>query len=344
MKTTFQFQSAPTLLGAPVLHSSIAEGGLASSRRAITRQNMQFLATHKFVCQKSATIFKVPESLLAAPAAARRGGLFGVMRNFPQQMNQFYLGFFIFHLVAGVNEAGGFVRREGGLNPAGIFFIQIGADLQNLASEFRDFQEDKDMILDELFDLGGVDFSAKPAEVNSESFSLQDGIPAETEPAADQNTQQAGHDRNEDFFQHRWVSLFGFRIGLIPGCCELLDLEKTPPSSCLLSKIHSFENGQPAFQPQNSQTDHESGGRLQRRRSNERRATWPFIFERYDDGGGNMTLTAAGQINFLNSTAAILPDSGGNGGTTLMLQASDNGTPMYLHVTSAGIATWTTSP
>src|SRR5580704_10097305 len=96
--------------------------------------------------------------------------LFCVMRNVLQQMNQFCLGFLIFHLVAGVSEAGGFVRREGGINPAGIFFIEIGADLQNLAFEFRDIQDDKDPIMNEPFDLGGVNFSAKPPEVNSESF------------------------------------------------------------------------------------------------------------------------------------------------------------------------------
>jgi hypothetical protein len=57
----------------------------------------------------------------------------------------------------------------------------------------------------------------------------------------------------------------------------------------------------------------------------------------------------AGDINFTgsllnNGDGVILPDSGGHGGTTLMLRASNNGTPMYLHVTSGGVATFTTSP
>ena len=56
-----------------------------------------------------------------------------------------------------------------------------------------------------------------------------------------------------------------------------------------------------------------------------------------------------GDINFtgnlrFNGSAVIQADSGGNGGTTLMLNASDTGTPMYLHVTSLGVATWTSSP
>jgi hypothetical protein len=59
-----------------------------------------------------------------------------------------------------------------------------------------------------------------------------------------------------------------------------------------------------------------------------------------DPAGDSLTAN----ILTLNSTAVIGPDSGGNGGTTLMLQASDNGVPMYLHVTSLGVATWTTSP
>ena len=56
-----------------------------------------------------------------------------------------------------------------------------------------------------------------------------------------------------------------------------------------------------------------------------------------------------GDINFTgslynNGTAIILPDSSGNGGTTLMLRAQDNGTQMYLHVQSDGSSAWTTSP
>jgi hypothetical protein len=43
-------------------------------------------------------------------------------------------------------------------------------------------------------------------------------------------------------------------------------------------------------------------------------------------------------------TIGGVPVGSGGGGTTLMLQASDNGTPMYLHVTSLGVATWTSSP
>ena len=58
---------------------------------------------------------------------------------------------------------------------------------------------------------------------------------------------------------------------------------------------------------------------------------------------------AGGDINFtgdlrMNGTPIILPDSSGNGGTTLMLQAQDNGTPMYLHVQSDGSSAWTSSP
>ena len=56
-----------------------------------------------------------------------------------------------------------------------------------------------------------------------------------------------------------------------------------------------------------------------------------------------------GDINFtgnlrFNGSAVIQADFGGNGGTTLMLNASDTGTPMYLHVDSTGTATWTSSP
>lgn len=43
-------------------------------------------------------------------------------------------------------------------------------------------------------------------------------------------------------------------------------------------------------------------------------------------------------------TFSIVNDTAGNGGSTLQLKASDNGTKMYLHVTSTGIATWTTFP
>ena len=42
--------------------------------------------------------------------------------------------------------------------------------------------------------------------------------------------------------------------------------------------------------------------------------------------------------------AIIIPDTGGMGGTTLMLNAQDNGTPMYLHITSLGVVTATGSP
>ena len=60
-------------------------------------------------------------------------------------------------------------------------------------------------------------------------------------------------------------------------------------------------------------------------------------------------LDVNGDINFtgnlrFNGSAVIQSDSGGNGGTTLMLNASDTGTPMYLHVDSTGTATWTSSP
>jgi hypothetical protein len=42
--------------------------------------------------------------------------------------------------------------------------------------------------------------------------------------------------------------------------------------------------------------------------------------------------------------AIIIQDTGGMGGTTLMLNAQDNGTPMYLHITSLGVVTATGSP
>jgi len=45
----------------------------------------------------------------------------------------------------------------------------------------------------------------------------------------------------------------------------------------------------------------------------------------------------------MNGNAVIQNDSSGNGGTTLMLNAQDNGTPMYIHVTSAGVITATSS-
>jgi hypothetical protein len=65
----------------------------------------------------------------------------------------------------------------------------------------------------------------------------------------------------------------------------------------------------------------------------------------YDTYGGQaLAWYNGGSVSFLNATAAITADSAGHGGTTLMLQAQDNGTPMYLHVTSAGVATWTTAP
>jgi hypothetical protein len=48
--------------------------------------------------------------------------------------------------------------------------------------------------------------------------------------------------------------------------------------------------------------------------------------------------------SFLGGGVKILKDTAGHGGTTLMVKAQNNGTPMYLHVTSAGVATWTTTP
>jgi len=61
------------------------------------------------------------------------------------------------------------------------------------------------------------------------------------------------------------------------------------------------------------------------------------------------SVDVAGDINFTgalrkNGVAVVQNDSAGHGGTTLMLRASNNGTPMYLHVTSSGVATWTTTP
>lgn len=40
----------------------------------------------------------------------------------------------------------------------------------------------------------------------------------------------------------------------------------------------------------------------------------------------------------------VIEDSGGNGGTTLMLLASDNGSKMYIHVDSFGVITASSSP
>jgi len=70
-------------------------------------------------------------------------------------------------------------------------------------------------------------------------------------------------------------------------------------------------------------------------------------------GFGNYTpayqVDVTGDINFTgslynNGTAIILPDSSGNGGTTLMLRAQDNGTPQYLHVQSDGSFSFSSSP
>ena len=59
-------------------------------------------------------------------------------------------------------------------------------------------------------------------------------------------------------------------------------------------------------------------------------------------------MDVTGDINLsgvlrMNGNAVIQNDSSGNGGTTLMLNAQDNGTPMYIHVTSAGVITATSS-
>lgn len=45
-----------------------------------------------------------------------------------------------------------------------------------------------------------------------------------------------------------------------------------------------------------------------------------------------------------NNNDFILTDGNSNGGTTIGIKASDDGTQMYLHVTSAGVLTITTSP
>lgn len=51
-------------------------------------------------------------------------------------------------------------------------------------------------------------------------------------------------------------------------------------------------------------------------------------------GGGAWNWTAAN----------VVADTGGNGGTTLKLKASDDGSDVYIHVTSAGVITATASP
>jgi hypothetical protein len=64
------------------------------------------------------------------------------------------------------------------------------------------------------------------------------------------------------------------------------------------------------------------------------------------------TSGSAGQIPVANGSGSwawttpsdIVPDSAGNGGTTLHLKASDNGADMYVHVTSAGVITASGSP
>jgi len=70
----------------------------------------------------------------------------------------------------------------------------------------------------------------------------------------------------------------------------------------------------------------------------------PFL-ELYDSELTNVTFQVdnLGSLTCAKGGAKLIPDSGSNGGTCLMLQASDTGTPMYLHVTSLGVATWTTS-
>jgi hypothetical protein len=75
-----------------------------------------------------------------------------------------------------------------------------------------------------------------------------------------------------------------------------------------------------------------------------------------NSGGGGYAVLSTSSLSFPNGddfgntifvlfgVASIQQDTGGHGGSTLQLNASDNGTPMYLHVTSLGVATWTTSP
>lgn len=60
------------------------------------------------------------------------------------------------------------------------------------------------------------------------------------------------------------------------------------------------------------------------------------------DGSGNATFDA--NASFIGGHAALKPDSHGAGGATLMLQASDTGRPMYLHITSTGVITATNAP
>lgn len=68
-----------------------------------------------------------------------------------------------------------------------------------------------------------------------------------------------------------------------------------------------------------------------------------------NNGSPAYTLDVGGDINFSGNlwfagSAIFQPDSLGNGGTTLMLNASDTGTPMYLHVDSLGNITATSTP
>ena len=58
-----------------------------------------------------------------------------------------------------------------------------------------------------------------------------------------------------------------------------------------------------------------------------------------------INVSAASFSYFIGGTLSgqILPDTAGNGGTTLMLLASDDATPMFVHITSLGVITATTS-
>jgi hypothetical protein len=64
------------------------------------------------------------------------------------------------------------------------------------------------------------------------------------------------------------------------------------------------------------------------------------------DNATFFTFTNTAALAMALSSVAVTnqPDSGGMGGTTFQIKASDNGSTMYLHVTSLGVITATSSP
>lgn len=69
----------------------------------------------------------------------------------------------------------------------------------------------------------------------------------------------------------------------------------------------------------------------------------PFHIGNNTGGDIDFSVSGTSGIQF-NGDYFIRPDSDSNGGTTIGIKASDDGTQMYLHVTSAGVLTITTTP